>query len=360
MKLHLFNPEHDIALAINKASFTPPHAARQLHHDLGYLAALWADDGDFVLVDDKVVATESLKRIGCDNLSCFLIEPSELHKFSDITIDVIGVWGWDKAIKRYFEDSGLRNQSALPADDVIAQWRLISSRGWTAENVMKPLILHCKDFVGSSTIATSVSEALSPKDLTSWVLKSPWSCSGRGVRYVDTDTVTKQLEGWVANIIDNQGYIMIEPLYTKIVDLAAEFIAKADGTVDYLGLSLFETKNGAYTGNIIAPETRKREVVSKYISLDMLDSAISSIKKITSSAFAGRYLGHFGVDMMIVVDKEKGICLHPCVEMNLRRTMGYVALQLKAADHIPTKVMRICKDKKYRLRISDSDAEMWK
>ena len=76
MKLHIFNPEHDTALAANKAPFTPPHAARQLHHDLGFISAVWADEGDFVVVDDKESAKESLKRIGYESLKCILVDMS--------------------------------------------------------------------------------------------------------------------------------------------------------------------------------------------------------------------------------------------------------------------------------------------
>ena len=50
--LHIFNPEHDIALASNLANFTAPHAGRELRADLGYLPVLWAEEGDMVLVDN--------------------------------------------------------------------------------------------------------------------------------------------------------------------------------------------------------------------------------------------------------------------------------------------------------------------
>ena len=39
MNIHVFNPEHDIALASNLANFTAPHAGRQLRADLGFLPA---------------------------------------------------------------------------------------------------------------------------------------------------------------------------------------------------------------------------------------------------------------------------------------------------------------------------------
>ncbi len=39
MTLHVFNPEHDIALAYDNKYFTAPHAGRQLRYDLEYLPA---------------------------------------------------------------------------------------------------------------------------------------------------------------------------------------------------------------------------------------------------------------------------------------------------------------------------------
>lgn len=360
MKLDIFNPEHDTALAANKAPFTPPHAARQLHHDLGFISAVWADEGDFVVVDDKESAKESLKRIGYESLKCILIEPQDIAKLNAEPLDEICVWGWDKAIKRRLSDLGLVCDNIMPTTELLDQWRIYSGRAWAAENILKPLKNADSNFVGSSSVATSVDEALNPCDLEEWVLKSPWSCSGRGVRYVTRNSVTSQLQGWVANTIKQQGYIMVEPFYTKILDLAAEFYSDGKGRVRFLGLSLFETKNGAYTGNIVAPEARKREVVSKYISLNILDKAIADIVSLTSLQFDGTYKGHFGIDMMVVAEKDRGFSLHPCVELNLRRTMGYVALCLNTADDIPTKVMRISMDKKYRLRITESEDDIWK
>ena len=65
-KLHLFNPEHDIALAANLAHFTAPLAGRQLRADLAYLPALWADEDDYVLVEQVEQAQrgyESLRQL---------------------------------------------------------------------------------------------------------------------------------------------------------------------------------------------------------------------------------------------------------------------------------------------------------
>jgi hypothetical protein len=39
----------------------------------------------------------------------------------------------------------------------------------------------------------------------------------------------------------------------------------------------------------------------------------------------GNYNGPLGVDLMII-KKEEALRLHPCVEINLRNTMGHIAL----------------------------------
>ena len=65
------------------------------------------------------------------------------------------------------------------------------------------------------------------------------------------------------------------------------------------------------------------------------------------SILEGKYVGPFGVDMMIAEEK-----LHPCVEINLRRTMGHVALALSPADDDLVRVMRIeYVDGTYKLKI---------
>ena len=50
-----------------------------------------------------------------------------------------------------------------------------------------------------------------------------------------------------------------------------------------------------------------------------------------SSALKDVYTGPFGVDMMIL---NNGY-IHPCVELNLRQTMGHVALALTQKVEVP-------------------------
>ena len=62
MKIHIFNPEHDIALAADSVFWTAPHAGRQLRADLGWIPALWAADGDIIVVDDVTASESAIKK----------------------------------------------------------------------------------------------------------------------------------------------------------------------------------------------------------------------------------------------------------------------------------------------------------
>ena len=76
-------------------------------------------------------------------------------------------------------------------------------------------------------------------------------------------------------------------------------------------------------------------MLNRYVSPDLLDAVQEKICQETAQLFHGRYRGHFGIDTMVCGG------LHPCVEINLRRTMGHVALALTPKDDELLRVMRI-------------------
>jgi hypothetical protein len=125
-----------------------------------------------------------------------------------------------------------------------------------------------------------------------------------------------------------------------------EFYSDGQGAVTYEGLSMFHTTNGAYTGNLLATETTKRLKLANYVSLQQLMDLRQRICALTSTLLADQYKGPFGIDMMVVAPPagsadDSHFLLHPCVELNLRRTMGHVALSLSPEDDEVIRVMRI-------------------
>jgi hypothetical protein len=337
--LHIFNPEHDIALASNLANFTAPHAGRQLRSDLGFLPALWAKEDDAIYVDHVENAQKAFRRVMRKPVQrTFVAMPTQ--------VDDVSPWGWDKALRAELKRKGC-DASLLPTDDQLSHIRQLSHRRTAAH--LLPL-LQTDYTVGEAyecREAAEVEELLARYGQV--VMKAPWSSSGRGLRFLSKERTPFSLQsGWFRNMVERQCSVMVEPYYNKVKDFGMEFSADSKGHITYEGLSLFHTQNGAYVGNILATECTKREMINRYIPVCWLDEVK---EKIVCNLDLGTYSGSFGVDMMIVKN-DSSYSLHPCVEINLRRTMGHVALSLTPDDDEVLKVMRIELTDHYKLKIN--------
>lgn len=343
--LYIFNPEHDLALAANLANFTSPHAGRKLRADLGFLPALWAGEDDYILVENVEQAVKAYGRLRAKVGSGprHFVDKSQLAR---ININKVEPWGWDLALRSFLLRYGV---DAVPSDDEIAIIRDLSHRKHAVSLLSE---LHLSGTTGTSSCVDSLADVSAMLvEYGHIVVKAPWSSSGRGVRFIEGELNDYQSR-WIQNIISKQGSIVVEPYYRKVKDFGMEFESDGKGNVNYLGLSLFHTKNGAYTGNLIAAEDEKEEFLSAYISVYLLKTVREIICDKLGKLFAGKYQGLFGIDMMVVsTDEKDGFLLHPCVEINLRRTMGHVALFIPPFADGFVRIMQIVLTDKYRIRV---------
>lgn len=345
MKLHIFNPEHDLALAQNDKFFTAPHAARVLRNDLSFLPFFWAEDGDLVFVDDLSSAqTKASKFQRLSHAVQFVDKTTLAAHLSAIT--AVEPWGWDTTICQQMRTLGLPS-ALLPTDTQLSDIRQMSHRKF-AVDMLSDLRTHfsSNNIIGKSRFVTNMDElraVVSEHPMS--VIKAPWSSSGRGIRYVERNMDVVHAN-WANNVIHRQGGIVVEPYYNKVRDFALEF-SIVHGKVSYLGLSLFQTVNGSYTGNLIASESVKREILGEYIDLSLFDAVVAYLLSALSSRIGEGYEGVFGIDMMVVANpmsahlSTKSFLLHPFVELNLRRTMGHVALSAVRLPLSGTKIMHI-------------------
>lgn len=344
-------------MAHNDKYFTAPSVARRLRSDCGFLPAFWANDGDYILVEDVQKAEEDIRKIDIPVGNVTFVTFKDLPTLpSDIDVSP---WGWDEAIVFQLVKKGLKS-TRLPGTDKLQEIRKLSSRTLSSSILQS---MHDEvDFeeyclVGESTFINDVDVLKSMLQYNSKsVLKELWSCSGRGNRIVgkSLDTPT---ENWVRNVMKSQGGIMIEPFYEKVEDFGMEFYADEAG-VHYRGLSVFTTTKGFYTGNVIAQESVKRSLIDSLLP-DKTVSFARQLSVFLTPTLSGLYKGPLGVDMMVVKNSNPSVkntkcqyLLHPMVEINLRRTMGHVAIDLMSkVSHQPS-VMRIAYDgKKYNFGI---------
>ena len=350
MKLHVFNPEHDLSLAVNRCPFTPPKAVAQLKRTFDFLPIIWADHDDMILVNhiDRAKAHGEMlgiKATGNErNESCYptFITPQMLATDERATrITEVDCWGIDKQLRADMLAIRPSLAAILPDEAYLENVRTMSARFWAAEKLI-PIFRNIPNAVVEARQFSNYAQlhdTLRPG--TDYVVKAPWSSSGRGVRLLEPSRqssatgnandiyVDPYQQNWIKNIIRTQGSIMIEPYRAdKVVDFGVEF-EMTPTDIHYLGLSIFKAQNGAYLGNLLEAEEYKHRYLGAYTDLNLLDRVINAIMLELKQILAGHYTGPLGIDMMLLRDGR----INPMVELNLRRTMGHVAIHLYERIH---------------------------
>lgn len=318
--LLLFNPENDLALATGSANYTPPAAAMRIRA-AGALLPLWfAEPGDYILAPAGLEskAAEIKEKY---NLHGRIFTPADIAE-----IDRCIPWGWSAYTVRTFIKAGI-SPELLPGKEKIEQWRNLSHRRTSIA------ILRALDFHELPVEARSVEEALDAVTAFGGAayLKYPWSGSGRGVFPVEASGGS--LHSLAEASVRRQGSVIIEPKYKVLTDFAMLFKCEND-KAKFHGLSIFRTQpGGAYSGNMIAPQSYIAEQIG--LSSEELTRLEADISKALTLCVAPFYNGPVGVDMMIAERNNRRV-LVPCVEVNLRYTMGFVAQAIASVTNPST------------------------
>lgn len=310
--MNLFYPSHDIALAHGVRHFNPPAAALRLQEDLAYLHEIW--NQPFLKGETSIPLP----------------------------------WGWDWDTRDFIHRMYGIKMRDLPTDDELAFIRNISSRR-SSITCFEKLCERQVDF--SCTIPRYIDsedklwEFITEKDAAGipFVLKTPWSSSGRGLLVSFTKTnngilinnsrtlLMKQALG----TINKMGSIMGEEwIAGKVQDFAMLFYA-SDKDVRFIGYSLFDNDKSSVGTTYRQGYLLSNDKIVEKISLpkEYLSSIAKKYEEILSEMLHplfGKHwhLGYLGVDMLTykeTMEEEKfTLKLHPCIELNLRCTMGVV------------------------------------
>ena len=293
-----------MALANHRVNYQPPASAVQMARDLALLPSWIAEEGDVV----------------CD----FQTSVPEVEKYQ------VKPWGWDLLVYRMLLqwDSKVK----LPSREYIDGIRLLSSRT-LAVSTLKELRDSSPGFYeGESFLCTSLEEI---QDLLvrypDVIMKQLWSSSGKGLKPI-CGKFDVPLLNWCKRSIQMQGGVVLEPRYERILDFALEFVSDGEGHVSFNSYSVFLTNDhGQYSGNLLdTDEHLEQYILSKYGAEDnaVINSLKEQISLILSENLGRKYIGPFGVDMMLVKTASGEIKIHPCVEINVRFNMGQFASAL--------------------------------
>ena len=283
-QIYIFNPEHDLCIANGDENFVPPRSA------MGF-------------------AKENM------DLSRYLERPNKQRR------EIIP-WGWNHSLKKRLINEGV-DPATLPSEEELQFIRTHSRREFALE-VHSRISGGNPQVIGPDyrIVATSVGEIEAfIRANGSAVLKSPLSGSGKGIRFV-RERLSESDEGWCRRTLDKQGSVIVERRFDIIKECAMLFECHHEG-IDFIGYSLFESRNGAYSRNILASNEEIEDIIAGYVSRDTLTAVREGLTTILADTLVGHYEGFLGVDQ-IICQADSPVFV-PVSEINLRMTMGLIA-----------------------------------
>ncbi|MEG0700735.1 MAG: hypothetical protein RR442_04280 [Muribaculaceae bacterium] len=318
-KTYIFNPDNDLALAFGGENYTAPPMATCLRYDLQMLPAWYCDENSSILAN----APENQQWL--DNLSKNLHLKSEIIKTSQLsTIDTdFMAWGWSHDMRKRLIDCNVP-QDRLPSKNYIDKIRNLSHRSTSIiiHNALReelsmnfsPIPIELHDFDSIKSFA---------KEHQYCYIKAPWSSSGKGIfRVLDINAI--DFKRWTNGILLRQGSLLCEEALDKVLDFAMEFYCK-NGIATFSGYSIFNNDNHCSFDNGLVMPTMMlhNNLIAIYGNENIILDVRNTLEKILTTIIAPHYTGYLGIDMLFYRDAKK-IKLNPCVELNLRMTMGMV------------------------------------
>ena len=326
MKLYLFNPDSDLALANNETNYIAPVSARRMAQDLALLPVWYADPYNAVLAPSAYNADFLKQMRELFPLQVQLATEPELPDYAEAEVLP---WGWEPSIRKYLLRGGV-SEDRLPATQLLGEYRLLSSR-LQAVAVTQHITSRYPEYTcGEHHLIENMEDCERVVNtMHTCLLKVPWSGSGKGLRWCRRG-LTKSTADWCRRELVNHGALILEPIYKKEGDFAMEFYSNGRGKVLFSGYSHFITdEKGVYRGNMLVSNEDVEQWILRYIPLEAFVCIREYLQKVIEGIYGRYYSGPMGIDMMICPD-QRGYpyAIYPHVEINVRMTMGMVARQL--------------------------------
>lgn len=323
VRLLLFNPDTDYALAAGRANYCPPAPVARFAAEMALFPALYARPGDVILVpegtDRNPVKDERLREaLERNNLT--LVSRAQLPDLVRRHPDLSVVpWGWNHTLRRSLLAAGVP-RGAVKTEAFIDSLRTLSHRRHSIDwrRKLSEMLTGCRVPHTEEITGAPQAEEFLQRHRVAW-FKLPWSSSGRGV--VRSDTLPhERLMQWIGGGICTQGSVMAEEALDGTADFASEWTVEG-GKVRFMGMSWFTTASGGrYGRNLFCPQpeilARIREAAPFWN-----ESVLEAQRHLIETSAAPSYEGPLGIDMLALSDGR--VC--PFVEANLRMTMGLAA-----------------------------------
>lgn len=305
-----------MALGAGRGMYTPPAPVVALRRKLALVAAIWANPGDAVLIPDDFQPDAS---------SLFFCEAQtkklQLLRLSDIcNRDFIpDPWGWNPSLRNALRRAGLR--APLPDDNYLSILRRLAHRRISREFIQKWNEFRPEESIAVPWECCSVDEFEEAwRRMGNLFVKAPYSSAGRGILRTQSSS-PDAVRRWAKGCIRRHGSVMAEMEMPRSLDFATEWGCRR-GEAHFLGWSVFSVSpDGRYVSNNASPQNELKALISVNVRI-RVDEIVHIQKRILDNLIAPDYHGLLGIDMLAMPSGA----INPCVEINLRRTMGHLPL----------------------------------
>ena len=328
--------------------------------DLAVLPAFIAPRGSLLITDSDLDA-EWLEHLNAT--FGFDVKAVKRHELRHLSNCRIMPWGWCLDMRRRLLKWGASRDS-VPSKEEIYHLRGLSHR-----RISVLMHLRLQELLNRQLCPTPVELATTPEVMDfvaryrQSFIKTPWSSSGRGI-YHTTDGTTPELEQWCNGALKRQGSVLCEVALDKVMDLAVEFYCE-NGKAATRGYSVFETDSHSQYHHSLVASSRvlKNKIEELYPEFD---TVVNAVRQVLDELVAPHYTGWLGVDMLLfnnaqftmhnaqsatnnaqftmhnsqctMSELQAGeasphsphgthhniVGINPCVELNLRPTMGAI------------------------------------
>jgi len=329
--IHYFNPGHETAVLNASKHYHPPAHIAKMQADLAFLPAWYASAGDFVYMETPL--PEDF-RLSCKPLDFQVkqLTPADFSEnretFQHATVDL---WGISPQSVYFFEKLSEQWNLSLAVPEWKEEFRFLGSR-FASQKFLASLLNHIPEIEPEiypqfvSSIETI--EQLTVQSQEQLLVKSPYSSSGRGLIWLPPAKLAQSERQLLAGMLKKQRQVSIEKALDKQLDFSMQFEITAEGKTQFRGFSIFQTNaKGAYEKSRLDSQERLEEQITSFIDKKLLFQAQKSLTEIIREMVAPYYTGIIGIDMLVYKTGDF-YRLHPCVEINMRKNMGYLAVRL--------------------------------
>ena len=329
--IHYFNPDHETAVLNASKYYHPPAHVVKIQTDLAFLPAWYASGGDSVFLETSLPDTFilSCKSI---NLRANPVTPGDFSENSEtFQQSAVELWGISPQSVHFFERVNKQWNLSL----VIPQWkeefRFLGSR-FASQQLLAGLLDRISEiehdilprFISDvETVEEQIVQSQAPL-----LIKSPFSSSGRGLLKLPPGILAQSERQIISGMLKKQKQVSIEKMLKKILDFSMQFEITDQRETKFIGYSIFQTNaKGAYEKSRLENQNRLENQITHWINPEIVLQTRRVLTVIIQEMYSPYYTGIIGIDMLIYKTGDS-YRLHPCVEINMRKTMGFLAIRL--------------------------------